>query len=405
MRIVCATNMPFAEEAFSTLGEVTVLEGRTITARDIKDAEILAIRSTTRVDRSLLEGSRVRFVGTATIGTDHMDLAYFERAGLAWCYAPGCNANSVSEYVVAALLCLGQRHGLRLEGKTMGVVGVGNVGSRVVQKARALGMRALLNDPPRERQERGGRQSEIKEPGTEFSGRLEGGPFVPLDEVLKEADIITLHVPLTEAGPDATLHMADAVFFRSARRGVIFLDAARGAVVDSDALLTAMDQGLVGHAVLDTWEHEPQFRRDALSRVDIGTPHIAGHSFEGKVIGTVMVYQAACRFLGVNPAWSPGVLMPSSPVRRSNADGLGRSDEEVLWEVVRQVYDITADDRRMRAANAADDVVRGEAFDRLRREYPDRREFPCTEVTLRNASCGLAFKLERLGFRVRRVTG
>jgi erythronate-4-phosphate dehydrogenase len=393
MRIVCATNMPFAVEAFSTLGDVTVLEGRNITARDVKGADILAVRSTTRVDRQLLAGSGVRFVGTATIGTDHMDLAYLEQAGIAWCYAPGCNANSVSEYVTSALLHLGQRHGFVLEGKTVGVIGVGNVGSRVVQKARALGMRVLKHDPPRERAEG---------PGNRIAARgqpLEPGPFVPLDHVLSEADVITLHVPLTKAGPDATYHMANARFLGAARRGCVFLDAARGAVVDSDALLRAIEAGAVGHTVLDTWEPEPTFRREVLDRVDLGTPHIAGHSFEGKVNGTVMVYQAACRFLGATPRWTPDALMPAPIVPVVDADGLGRSDEEILWEIVRQVYDITADDRRFRAASVAADVQRGEAFDRLRRHYPERREFTCTQVRLRHAPAGLVDKLAGLGFR------
>ena len=153
MKIICATNMPFAREAFSTLGDVRILEGRDISAQDVKDVEVLALRSTTKVDRGLLEGSKVRFVGTATIGTDHLDLGYFDQAGIRWCFAPGCNANSVSEYVTAALLTLGERNGITLEGKTIGVIGVGNVGSRVVAKARALGMRVLMNDPPRERKE------------------------------------------------------------------------------------------------------------------------------------------------------------------------------------------------------------------------------------------------------------
>ena len=303
MKIICATNMPLVMEAFSSLGEARILEGRDITAADVKDVEILALRSTTRVNRELLEGSRVRFVGTATIGTDHLDLEYFKQAGIQWCFAPGCNANSVSEYVTAALLALGERHGITLAGKTLGVIGVGNVGSRVVKKAQALGMRVLMNDPPRERSQKSEVRSQSTTPRT-----LNPDAFVSLDQVLTEADIITVHVPLTKEGKDKTYHLADANFFCKARKGLIFINAARGPVVDTPALLKALDAGQVSHVVLDTWEGEPAYRPDMLARVDIGTPHIAGHSFEGKVMGTVMVYRAACEFLGVPATWSHEAL-------------------------------------------------------------------------------------------------
>lgn len=387
MRIICATNMPFAMEAFSTLGETRILEGRDISAADVRDTDILALRSTTQVNRALLAGSKVRFVGTATIGTDHLDLEYFHEAGIQWCFAPGCNANSVSEYVTAALLTLVERHGITLEGKTLGVIGVGNVGSRVVRKARALGMRVLMNDPPRERSQK----SEV---------RIQNEEFVGLDQVLAEADIITVHVPLTKEGPDKTYHLADGSFFSRARKGLIFLNAARGGVVDTPALLKALDAGQVSHVVLDTWEGEPKYRTDMLARVDIGTPHIAGHSFEGKVMGTVMVYREACRFLGVPATWSHEPLMPPTLVPRVEVDAAGRSDESVLREVVKQLYDIEADDRRFRDSVSPDDAVRAKAFDRLRKEYPERREFQYTTVRLKNSSPALLAKFDGLGFRL-----
>jgi erythronate-4-phosphate dehydrogenase len=389
MKIICATNMPFVLEAFSTLGEARILEGRDISAADVSDAEILALRSTTRVDRALLEGSKVRFVGTATIGTDHLDLDYFHEAGIRWCFAPGCNANSVSEYITAALLTLGERHALTLAGKTIGVIGVGNVGSRVVAKARALGMRVLMNDPPRERAQRDSEISNVK---------FQNEKFVGLDQILAESDIITVHVPLTREGPDKTLHLADGSFFGRARNGLVFINAARGAVVDTPALLKALDSGKVSHAVLDTWEGEPRYRTDILDRVDIGTPHIAGHSFEGKVMGTVMVYREACRFLGVTPSWSHEPLMPPALVPAVDVDAAGRSDESVLREVVKKLYDIEADDRRFRESAVADDAARAKAFDRLRKDYPERREFHYTTVRLSHGSAALTTKFEGLGF-------
>lgn len=380
MKIVCATNMPYVEEAFRTLGEPRVLEGRRIGPADVKEAVILALRSTTVVNQALLDGSRVRFVGTATIGTDHLDVAYLERAGIRWCFAPGCNANSVSEYITAALLVLAGRAGTTLAGKTIGVVGVGNVGSRVVQKAEALGMRVLKCDPPLAR-------------ATGDAG------FVPLSRIQAEADIVTFHVPLTREGPDATFHLADEAFFKSLRKPVVFIDAARGAVVDTPALEKAMTAGIVTQAVLDTWEEEPRFKRALLERVDLGTPHIAGHSFEGKVAGTMMVYEAACRFLGVTPSFSPEGLLPPPLLPELTVKAAGRPDEEVLREVVKPVYDIEADDCRMRAIDGADPARLAAEFDRQRKDYPMRREFRYTRVILEGARPALRDKVRGLGFR------
>ena len=380
VKIVCATNMPYALEAFGTLGDARIIEGRIISPDDVRHADILAVRSTTRVDRDLLDGSRVGFVGTATIGTDHFDIPYLEGRGIRWCYAPGCNANSVSEYVTAALLCLARRHGFRLRGLTIGVIGVGNVGNRVVGKATALGLQVLQNDPPRQ----------------EATG---ASVFQPLDSILPQTDIVTLHVPLTSDGRHPTIHMADRRFFDRLKHGCILVNAARGAVVDTDALLRAMDRGIVSHAVIDTWEPEPAYRTDLLARADLATPHIAGHSFEGKVNGTVMVYREACRFLGVPDAWTPDGLLPPPLVPQIEVDAAEREDEDALWEVVRRVYDIEADDARMRAGIVADDRQRSKHFDRLRSDYPMRREFPFTRVQLQRAGATLRGTVADLGFR------
>lgn len=381
MKIICATNMPFAGEAFGTLGDVTILPPRAITSERVRDADLLAIRSTTRIDQALLAGSRVRFVGTATIGYDHMDVGYLEKAGIAWCAAPGCNANSVSEYFAAALLCLGRRHGLTLSGKTVGVIGVGNVGRRIVLKAEALGMRVLQNDPPR-------------------SDAEGAAAFRPLDETLAGADIVTMHVPMTRAGPYPTAGMAGRSFFERLKPGAVFINAARGGVVDSDALQAAMDRGIVAHAVLDTWEGEPAFRPEVLARADLGTPHIAGHSFEGKVAGTVMVYQAACRFLGVEPTWTPDALLPAPAVPEIRLEPSDRTEEDVIGDIVRRVYDIEADDRRLREIAGEEPRQRAAAFERQRQEYPVRREFRYTRVVLSAPRPSLERKLRGLEFEV-----
>ena len=378
MKTVCVRNMPFVEAAFGTLGETQLLEGRRITANDVRDADLLAIRSTTKVDADLLEGSKVRFVGTATIGTDHLDIDYLERSGTHWCFSPGCNANSVSEYLVAALLYLAHQNGFKLRGKTLGIIGVGNVGKRVVEKANALGLRVLQNDPPRQRAE------------------ADSNTFVDIDTLLAGSDIVTTHVPITREGEDATYHMADEAFFQRMRPGAIFVNAARGPVVQTDALLAALNSGHIAHTVLDTWEGEPDFRPELLNAVDIGTPHIAGHSFEGKVMGTVMVYQEACRILGVPPTWTPDDLLPPPIVPEITVDTTGLSEEAVLWKIVHQVYDIMADDARLRAHTTDRNVH----FDGLRKNYPIRREFRFTTVTLRNATQQLRDTCSKLGFCV-----
>lgn len=380
MKTVCCSNMPFAAEAFSTLGDVLSKDGRALTPSDVRDADLLVIRSTTRVNASLLDGSRVRFVGSGVIGTDHLDIPYLDRRGIRWCAAAGCNANSVSEYLTAALLCLAVRHGFALAGKTIGVIGVGNVGRLVVRKAQAIGLNVLQNDPPRQRAEG------------------EAG-FVSLDRVLAGSDIVTLHVPLTAAEPDATRNLADAGFFARLKPGCIFINAARGGIVVTDALLAAMDRGTVAHAVIDCWGGEPAFRLDMLERADLATPHIAGHSFEGKAMGTVIVYREACRFLGIAPTWSHEPMMPPPLVPSLAVRAYGRREEAVLRDLVRPVYDIEADDARLRGGASADPKARAAFFDRLRKDYPMRREFRFTRVTIPD-SPALESKAAALGFQV-----
>ncbi|MDD4103212.1 MAG: 4-phosphoerythronate dehydrogenase, partial [Kiritimatiellae bacterium] len=335
MKIVCDKNMPYAAEAFSTLGSVALKGGREITPADVRDAEFLVTRSTTKINADLLDGSDVRFYGSGVIGTDHIDIPYLASRGIKWCGAPGCNAESVANYVTAALLWLGGRHGFRLEGKTIGVIGVGNVGRRVCRHSRALGMRVLANDPPRQRD----------------PADSEARDFVPLDRILAEADIVTCHVPLSREGSDATWHLLDAARLAALKAGAIVINAARGPVLDTEALLCALDVN-VGHAVIDCWEGEPSYRPDLLARAELATPHIAGHSFEGKVNGTAMVYRAACGFLGMLPEFS--FALPPPPLPLWQADCAGRQDEEILRELVLAVYDIEADSRRLKESCAAD---------------------------------------------------
>lgn len=372
MKIVADPNIPFVQEAFGPLGEVQLTPGRAIAAESVRDADVLLVRSVTPVNAALLDGSRVKFVATATIGFDHIDRGYLSKNGIGFASAQGSNANSVAEYVVAAMLELAHRQKFRLRDKTIGVVGVGNVGSRVVRYAEALGMRVLQNDPPRERRER------LKD-------------FVGFDRLLAEADIITLHVPLTQEESHATYHLISKdILAALEERRPILINTSRGAVVDNKALLKAIDGEKLGGVVLDVWENEPSILPELLDVVDIGTPHIAGYSFDGKVNGTRMIYGAVCGAFKLTPTWSPMLPVPVVP-RIEHRIESAEDDEDVLRQVIGRVYNITVDDAALR--NDA------RMFDRLRAEYPVRREFFNTELVLRGASESVRAKLAALGFK------
>jgi erythronate-4-phosphate dehydrogenase len=377
VKIVCAASLTAGREAFSTAGELTVLPERAITAESVRDAGALAIRSKVRVNAALLDGSSVRFVGTATAGTDHMDLDYLQARGIRWCAAPGCNANSVAEYLVAGLLTLATRHRFTLAGRTIAVVGVGHIGRLVCAKARLLGLRVLQNDPPL----------------AEASG---DSVFRPLAEILPQADIVTLHVPLTDDGPHATRGLADASFFAQMKPGALLVSACRGEVVDESALRQALDRGIVRHTLLDVFDHEPAGPLDLMQRADLISPHIAGYSHQGKLNGTAMVYQSLCQFCENAPRWTPpqAVGLPDLA-----ADATGRTSESVLAELVRQAYDIEADDRALRAGLDVDPVARGRHFEQLRARYPERHEFAQYRVALTGASAELRRVVAALGFR------
>jgi len=395
MKIVADPSIPFVREAFAPLGDVHSIPGRQITSAAVRDAEALLIRSITPVNAALLNGSKLKFIATATIGTDHVDQICLRERGIGFASAVGSNANSVAEYIIAALLELAHRRGFRLRNKTLGVVGVGNVGSRVVRYAGALGMRVLQNDPPRQRAE------EAKE-------------FVSLNRICDEADIITLHVPLTKSGHNATFHMFDAksiAIFAQPEAGLekrrpILINSSRGPVVDNKALLDAIASKKLSGAILDVWEGEPNIMADLLDGgypgkcvgVDLGTPHIAGYSLDGKVNGTRMIHRAACGFFGMKLTWEPPLPQPQVPNLEVTV-GAGEDNEDVLRRAIRQIYDITADDAALRKIVGATDGI-GVNFDKFRAEYPIRREFFNTKLTLQGASESLKEKFAALGFRL-----
>ena len=382
MLTVADENMPFAEAAFRTLGEVRLMPGRAMTREAVRDAEILAVRSVTKVNRELIEGTAVRFVGTATIGADHVDKAYLDREGIAFASASGCNATSVSEYVAAALLVLAAREGKPLAGRSIGVVGVGNVGSRVAAKAETLGMRVVLNDPPLRR-----RTGEEK--------------YRPIEEILA-CDVVTLHVPIEKGGPDPTHHLADADFLAAMKPGAVLINSSRGAVADNRALLAALESGRLAGAVLDVWEGEPLILPGLLERLSLGTPHIAGYSLDGKINGTTAIYKAACRFLGAAPTWKASDEDAAVAVPELALDVSDRATEDILREAVLAVYPIERDDAALRKVLALPREEQGKFFDGLRKNYPLRREFSSTRLRFSGGRPpnSLAAALRGLGFHV-----
>jgi erythronate-4-phosphate dehydrogenase len=379
MKIICAETVLLGETAFENAGKTVVIPDREICRADLLDADALIVRSKTKINRELLAGTPVKFVGTATAGTDHIDGAYLAQRGIYWCGSPGCNANSVSEYLVAALLTLGRRNDFELAGKTIGVIGCGNVGSRVVKKCEALGMNVLRNDPP-------------------LAAAFTDPDFQPLENLLAESDIVTLHVPLVAEEPWPTARMADYRFFEQLKPGVLFINAARGSVCDYDALLDAQQAGAVSHMVIDVWSPEPAFRTDVLKMADLASAHIAGHSYEGKLNGTVACYNELCNFFEIPKKWNVASSLPAPEVPAIEFDCTGRDEEEALHEIIRQVYDIETDDRLIRETAVPDEIDRARNFDTLRKNYRTRREFRNTKVVLRNAGDALRHKVEAMGF-------
>jgi erythronate-4-phosphate dehydrogenase len=372
MRIVADPNIPFVERAFGHLGQVRLVSGRQICSETVADADILLVRSVTPVNAELLQGSAVRFVASATIGIDHVDVAWLRERGIGFAYAPGSNAESVAQYVCAALLHCARRRSSDLAGTTLGIVGVGNVGSRVLLRARALGMRCVLCDPPRAR-------------------RGDAGAFVPLARLLAESDIVTLHVPLTDGGSDPTEQMVGEPFFDAMREGAWLVNTSRGRVLCERALQARRTR--CGAVVLDVWEDEPSPSAETVRMADVATPHIAGYSYDGKLAGTQMVHAAVCTFLGVKAAVD---LHAELEVPTTTIDVSGSADP--VGDAVLQAYTLGRDDAAFRGIVELPTEERGAFFDALRRDYPRRLEF--RHFCVRGAAGDAVAALMELGFQV-----
>ncbi|MCJ1885908.1 4-phosphoerythronate dehydrogenase PdxB [Pseudomonas sp. LA21] len=376
MRILADENIPLVEAFFGGHGEIRRLPGRGIDRAALGDAEVLLVRSVTDVSRELLEGSQVKFVGTCTIGTDHLDLDYFAEAGIAWSSAPGCNARGVVDWVLGSLLALAEVHGARLSERRYGVIGAGQVGGRLVDVLRGLGWDVRVCDPPR--------------------AAAEGGDFRSLDEVLRECDVISLHTPLTRDGEYPTRHLIDAQRLKALRLGTWLLNASRGGVVDNTALRIHLESGADIDVALDVWEGEPEVNVQLAQRCRIATPHIAGYSLDGKLRGTAQIYDAFCAWLGRAPEVSLDDLLPAQWLAELSL----KEECDPDWALAmlcRAVYDPRSDDAAFRRSLVGDTATRRKAFDALRKHYPPRREITGLWVDIQGEAPRLESLLTALG--------
>ncbi len=359
MKIVADDKIPFLKGVLEPFAEVLYLPGKQIDNKILKDADALITRTRTRCNAALLKNTGIKFIGTATIGFDHIDTDLCNRNGISWTNAPGCNSSSVQQYIAAAILRISGKFKYKLKNKTIGIVGVGNVGSKVEKLARTLEMNVLLNDPPR--------------------ARAEGeGEFVSLEQVLMESDIVTGHVPLNLTGEDCTVNLFNENSFRMMRKGTWFINTSRGEVTDTGALKNAIDSGKLMGAVTDVWEKEPDLDTELMEKVFISTPHIAGYSTDGKANGTSMIVNSLCKFFSLPlKDWYPdNVPDPAVPVILINCTG--KTDEDVMREAVLHTYNIDDDSLRLKQTPSE--------FEKQRGDYPLRREFPAYTVILKGGT-------------------
>ncbi len=368
MKILADAHIPFLKGMAEQFGETTYLPGDQFTEEVIKDKDALIVRTVTHFDEKLLKNSDVKLICSATIGFDHIDTAYCDQNNIAWRTAPGCNARSVEQYVTASLLCMAEKHDFLLKDKTIGVVGVGNVGKEVARACELLGMRVLLNDPPRQEAEN-------------------SDAFVDLITIQKEADIITFHTPLIKEGKHATYHLADADFFQTLVRKPIVINSSRGSVVDNQALKRALRNENVSGAIIDTWENEPNIDLKLLELVDIATPHIAGYSADGKWNATMMSLHSINDFfeLGKDPIELASIPEPKNKVIDLSIYHI----KDQLTQAILKTYDPLKDSQLLK-----DDP---DKFYYLRSHYPLRREYKAHII--KNLNSEDLFVAKELGFR------
>lgn len=376
MKIVADENIPLVRRFFSEFAHVVELPGREITSNDLKDADILIVRSITQVNESLLKGTPVKFVGSCTIGMDHIDTDYLDKQKIRYTNAPGCNANSVVEYLLSCLSILTETHDLHWDTLSVGIIGYGNVGTLLAKRLRKLGIRYLAYDP-----------------------LLDDTDLVSFDEVL-ECDVITLHVPLTTNTDYPTHHMFDKQVMSRLRPDQVLINASRGAVIDNQALLDALNQENSFTAILDVWENEPSINVDLAKKVYIGTPHIAGYSLDGKVAGTEMVYRSLCQVMGFPARHSAGQFLVEPSLSKMSFT----SSADLDWSIhtaIRACFDVRHDHSLLQRSLRLPAEKRSEAFDYFRKNYRCRREFSGIKVQLKQVDSELHTKFKALGFNVK----
>jgi erythronate-4-phosphate dehydrogenase len=376
MLIVADENIPLLDAFFAGFGEIRRVPGRSIDRATVEQADVLLVRSVTQVNRALLAGSKVRFVGTCTIGTDHLDLDYFNEAGITWSSAPGCNARGVVDYVLGSLMTLAEIEGVDLTQRTYGIVGAGEVGGRLIKVLQGLGWNVKVCDPPRQ--------------------AAEGSDFVSLEQIIEQCDVISLHTPLTRSGDGATWHLFDRQRLQQLKPGTWLINAARGPVVDNAALRNVLLEREDLQAVLDVWEAEPEVDVALAELCVLATPHIAGYSLDGKQRGTAQIYQAYCEFIGQPASILLSDLLPAPWLSEVSLHG----ESDPAWALAmlcRGVYDPRRDDADFRRSLVGNVAEQRAAFDVLRKQYPVRREIEGLKVRIEGESPALPQIVAALG--------
>jgi erythronate-4-phosphate dehydrogenase len=373
MKIVADDKIPFFRHVLEPFASVVYLPSSAITRETVKDADILVIRTRTTCNEALLRDTRVGLIATATTGDDHIDKDYCAAHGVQWVNAEGCNSTAVSEYVAAAMLCAAKEKKYSLGQMTLGIIGAGRIGTRVNRIAKALGMKVLLNDPPRAR--------------TEGSAA-----FIGLDTLVSQSDIITLHVPYTAEGPDRTVDLLDEAVLGSLKEEAVVINTSRGGVVNEKALKKKLIAQRSAGAVLDVWENEPRLDTDLLDLAFLGTPHVAGYSLQGKKNATVAAIAAIGRYLGLTRERLAATLPGPEEPQTITLDSRGKTDEEIIGEAVAAMYDIRADDGALRSSPGD--------FEKLRETYDYRKEFSQCRLALKEDRGNAVKILRQIGFDI-----
>ncbi|MEO0094514.1 MAG: 4-phosphoerythronate dehydrogenase [candidate division WOR-3 bacterium] len=377
LKIIADEKIPYLNELFSEFGVLDTIPSSEMRPEIIKNYDALFVRTVTKVNEKLLEGTKIRIVCSMTSGIDHIDRGYLRKKGIKLIYAPGSNARSVAEYVIACLAVLAKKKKFKLEDKTIGVIGVGNVGTKVAEMCSALGMRILLRDPPKYK-------------------RTKNKKYITLKK-LSDADIITLHVPLTFSGRYKTYHMVDEEFLKNIKTGTIFINTSRGAVVYEKALMKFYNR--LRGLVLDVWENEPAINVELLKLVDIGTPHIAGYSLDGKFNASYMVYKKLCKYLEIEKKIDKESILPKLE-KRINLS-VGRADLiAILYQIITKVYNPITDHKNLVEIISMPVSERIRCFESFRANYRVRREFDNYTIVTKNIFPSTYKTLSVLGFRI-----